>query len=808
MNNKRQRNKLITMLMLVMALFIPQWSWAQTAVMPSVGDGSKDYPFEISTRDNLAWFRDWVNGTYTPADGETAVTHPFAYAKLTDNIDLENEPWTPIGGTDGRTCYGGVFDGNGKTVSNLNINAGYYAAFFATTKAATITNLTISNASVKGSDGTAVLVGVARNTTISGVRITDGSVTGGDYVGGIVAVLESSKLVNCQSQATVEGKNYVGGVVGKNQGSCIYNNVFTSGSVSCRGGIECGLLIGGVMDGTVRAAGLVAYDSEAKLISNGTELQGDNVLVIGAGGLAAGFVLACDKATLKSGAVAFMLQRKNYSNDVVWGQNLSADGGDEYPVLGSTSWVYADGDVRLSCEGQMSYSCTFSNEETEDGRLEMVHNGTSQYVAGKQATCTESGVLPHYKCSFCHGTFEDDFLTIDIPDVTEPASHKYGDGTYSWAESAEQGVPSATVAYTCQVCGTEKTAAMSVGFDFANKDVAATCTEVGSKNYKAAYKDAESGAYFCDTHSLTLPALGHDMATEVTFNADKEIYEKGCKHDCGLYEYFATSDGSVPATPNDDATTFTVEEFTLDDATAYDNKARFTVKELTYRRTFKNSGWQALYVPFDLYSGQISDDYELATINNFHEYEQVDGSTNVELEVKKVVVSNVIPALTPCLIRKKQVSDTEPDSPNTFRFADVAFAPAADKSIDCASVSRYYQFVGTLEEKSGFVEGTDFCMLKGELWPAGSSSRLSAQRWYLRTADRTGGLLAPTTPLSRIAIRVIGEGSATGIEDIRVVTDNGTADGGKQGIYDLQGRKLDKEPESGIYIKNGKKCVK
>lgn len=50
--------------------------------------------------------------------------------------------------------------------------------------------------------------------------------------------------------------------------------------------------------------------------------------------------------------------------------------------------------------------------------------------------------------------------------------------------------------------------------------------------------------------------------------------------------------------------------------------------------------------------------------------------------------------------------------------------------------------------------------------------------------------------------------SATGIEDIHIVTDGNGAAGNRQGIYDLQGRKLDKEPASGIYIKNGKKCVK
>ena len=52
-------------------------------------------------------------------------------------------------------------------------------------------------------------------------------------------------------------------------------------------------------------------------------------------------------------------------------------------------------------------------------------------------------------------------------------------------------------------------------------------------------------------------------------------------------------------------------------------------------------------------------------------------------------------------------------------------------------------------------------------------------------------------------IYVIGEGYATGIENV-----NAAEEHIQQGIYDLQGRKLSQEPESGIYIKDGKKYVK
>lgn len=86
---------------------------------------------------------------------------------------------------------------------------------------------------------------------------------------------------------------------------------------------------------------------------------------------------------------------------------------------------------------------------------------------------------------------------------------------------------------------------------------------------------------------------------------------------------------------------------------------------------------------------------------------------------------------------------------------------------------------------------------------------IGPQNWYLTVTNRPN-LYDVDTPLTSAAkafsIRVIGDGETTGIEDIHVVSDEG--ENGKQGIFDLQGRKLDAEPTHGIYIKNGKKYVK
>lgn len=446
---------------------------------------------------------------------------------------------------------------------------------------------------------------------------------------------------------------------------------------------------------------------------------------------------------------------------LAWYQKLSEDG-DEYPVLKSTG----DNTVYGGYQHGSKDGC-FSN--------------TNQHSVAYNAEA------------------------VDEANGNHDLSYEAGEYTWTEAEDKTQ-VPSVAVTYTCKVCGKTETPQMTVVHDAEHVNKAATCTEDGHKYYKTSYV-FNAKAIFSNAYTQTLPALGHNMSEDVTFNDSKGIYQKGCtRKDCDYHDYYATSDGSIEAKPNDDASAFTVEAFTLNDATVYNSKAEFTVKELTYNRTFKHDGWQAVYVPFELKCDQIPADYEVATINNFHEFEQKDGSFNTVLEVKPVKNSITIPALTPCLIRLKQAPETA--EAKTLQFTNVSFAAAADKKIDCASVTRYYQFLGTLNAKTGFDTTSDFVINEGALWKAGSDTKLNPQRWYLYASDRTGSELNPSVQLSRIAIHVIGGDETTGIDGIYVKTDTEDVSSSRQGIYDLQGRKLSVEPTSGIYIKDGKKYVK
>ena len=154
MNNKKQRNWLFTMLMLVMAILMPYGgAWAQTP--PSKGDGKKDNPYIITKAEELAWFRDQVNSG-----------NNFICAKISDAVEvidmstvchaedksqnLGELSWKPIGKYDYGYQYGGTFDGNGKTITNLYINASQNnVGLFGSTYKGTIKNLTFGGRKVR-----------------------------------------------------------------------------------------------------------------------------------------------------------------------------------------------------------------------------------------------------------------------------------------------------------------------------------------------------------------------------------------------------------------------------------------------------------------------------------------------------------------------------------------------------------------------------------------------------------------------------------------------------------------------------------
>ena len=183
------------------------------------GSGTVTDPYQINTAAGLKWFRDKVNDAKTKE--ETKIC-----AVLIADIDLKNEEWTPIGignGTEnnGATIdfpYSGTFDGNGHTISGLNVNyRNKNGGLFCYVMNATIKNLTVAGSVTHSSgDGVAYggIVGCADSSTIENCtnRCT---VTGNWYAGGIVGWSTDSDIIGCANFGNISSPSFSGGICGK-----------------------------------------------------------------------------------------------------------------------------------------------------------------------------------------------------------------------------------------------------------------------------------------------------------------------------------------------------------------------------------------------------------------------------------------------------------------------------------------------------------------------------------------------------------------------------------------------------------------
>ena len=454
-------------------------AWAQTPSRPSSGDGDVDNPFLISTAAELAWFRDYVNNESQYASA--TLTDDIDLSEFCHAADAatntEELSWDPIGNG---SMYCGTFDGNGKTIRNLYINSTFMVeGFFGYAKNGCIKNITFDNAKVKNTNkfGTGILTGgfekgtienikILANCSVEGTENTGGIAGGGagyisncenramvngtNNVGGIVGVSYDNTISSCANYGAVTGTEYAGGIVGyfgsgTMQNSANYgdisgvdqvgnligfaltfnlNNVLGVGNVTATN-LNGGLLVGEISDPRSTAAGILAYNSNAKLTINGTEQTGEAVKAIGQGLLTSAFrVKAFSAEQLKSGLVAFILQG-NASESAKWGQKLNTD---DYPLLGSTNKVYSDRPMIMKCSGELEGTGKYSNTKpAQEGTFTMQHGNSIIHHESVDVTCTVDGTIEYWECDVCNETYSDERLTQRVSDIIKETAtgHNY-----------------------------------------------------------------------------------------------------------------------------------------------------------------------------------------------------------------------------------------------------------------------------------------------------------------------------------------------------------------------------------------------
>lgn len=221
------------------------WGGADDIVAPTkVGD-----VYQIGSGGELAWFAQEVNA------GRGAAYN----AVLTKDIDLGDEPWTPIGQY-ARNAYKGVFDGQGYTIKRLKItgSTSNHYGLFGVVGSGTVRNLTVEGTvTVTGSGsssyGIAGIVGTMNDGTTGTVEncVNKATISGTQNVGGIVGYVaggnyaSSKEITGCVNTGTVSSNSYnAGGIVGYINGQVTVDSCYNRGNCT---------------SGSYRAGGIAAY---------------------------------------------------------------------------------------------------------------------------------------------------------------------------------------------------------------------------------------------------------------------------------------------------------------------------------------------------------------------------------------------------------------------------------------------------------------------------------------------------------------------------------------------------------------------
>lgn len=228
-------------------------------------------------------------------------------------------------------------------------------------------------------------------------------------IGGIGGYIGSSLVENCYSQATVSGNTNVGGICG-NSNKVDFQNAYYDSN------LYTGNAIGYLKDATIK-------QTEGKT-----------------------------SQAFESGEIAYLLQVGR--EEPVWGQTLSGNDVQAYPVLGGAR-VYQNITYQDCAKDEAHTVYAYANEQKQES-----YDYTLQEVKAKEPKCTEAGNKAYYKCSVCGKLYTDQEGTNEVSanTVVVPAKGH----SFTWIidrEATEQAEGSRHE--ECSICH-EKKAAVAI----------------------------------------------------------------------------------------------------------------------------------------------------------------------------------------------------------------------------------------------------------------------------------------------------------------------------------------------------------
>ena len=653
------------------------------------GKGTEAEPFILKTADHLAWFRDYVNVGKTSACAKIADdVEEIDMSTVCHKADAEKQvaelSWTPIGNYSKQ--YQGTFDGNGKTIRNLFISStSNEIGFFGYAADCRIKNITFDNAKVKGNDNssTGILAGYAGSCVIENIKTTGNCSVEGNYETGGIAGRANGNISNCENHAIVNGFYYVGGIVGicfdsGNTITSCANYGEITGTEHFVGGI-IGFIGEGSLQNSANNGNISGNARVGNLIGYANICNINNVL--GIGNITANHAdcngLIVGYIADASSSASGILAYNSSAKMTIGGTELT---GDAVVAIGSGSLTYPEG------KNEADVVKAFTPEQLKSGEVAYLLNGSKS-----------EGELAWYQKL---GTDAYPVLTAAEGNTVYHGSFRYCDNTIS------------------------------------------------------SYSNSSSENELVHVASATLASPEHD--------ADEHIYNMGCRNEgCTLHKYVADKAGNIVVTKDANNKFVAAEDLTLADCEDFKDYEAFTSKTISYSRNIpEGTAWGTLCLPFaiDLSQEAECDFYRLTGIDAFKEYITIES-----------YAEGVIPAGTPVLFKMKE---GETALSLSAVGADIATAPLSGTSSDVNLVGSFVQISGEILATSDYVIGEDqFCRVS-DLHDAA----ILPMRAYLHPSD------ASLTSAAKLSIGK-NDGS-TAIDHLNAISRDADAE-----YYDASGRR-------------------
>ena len=679
------------------------------------GKGTEAEPFILKTAEHLEWFRDYVNVGKSSACAKIADdVEEIDMSTVCHKADAEKQvaelSWTPIGNYSKQ--YQGTFDGNGKTIRNLFISStSDEIGFFGYAADCRIKNITFDNAKVKGNDNysTGILAGCAGSCVIENIKTTGNCSVEGKYETGGIAGRANGNISNCENHAIVKGLHSVGGIVGicfdsENSITSCANYGEITGTEDFVGGI-IGYFGKGSLQNSANNGNITGDARVGNLIGYANICNINNVL--GIGNITANYAdcngLIVGYIADASSSASGILAYNSSAKMTIDGTELT---GDAVVAIGSGSLTYPEG------KNEADVVKAFSLEQLKSGEVAYLLNGSKS-----------EGELAWYQ--------------------------KLGTDSYPVLTAAE-----------------------------------------GNTVYHGSFRycDNTAASY---SNSTSEDVLVHQMSATLAspeLDADEHIYHMGCRNEkCAAHKYVADKTGNIEVTKDANNKFVATEDLTLADGEDFKDYEAFTSKTISYSRTIpEGAAWGTLCLPFAIDQSQKTECkfYRLTGIDN----------DNKCITLESYEEGAVIPAGTPVLFK---MNEGETSLSLFASNTEIITAPTVGTASDVNLVGSFTKIGGN--DNQG-LDKNDYIIGKDKFWRVsdlndGNGVGIKPMRAYIHPTN---------VSQARAAMLSIGKGDGTtAIDDLNAISNDADAE-----YYDVNGRRTNGLQKGLNIVKRGNKTYK